>query len=58
MKVFLLAIIALLLYHSPDARNATSEILRGTADMVEPNTFKSDNPAYFRIPNPFHNLGD
>jgi hypothetical protein len=60
MKIFLLAVIAVLLYYSPDARNATGNILRKTADIVD--TYSSnpadrphnDNPEYFKVPNPFH----
>ena len=54
MKVFLLAVIAVLLYNSPGARNATGNILRKTADIVDTHTQTNDNPEYFQIPNPFH----
>ena len=57
MKIFLLAVIAVLLYYSPDARNATGNILRQTADIVDTQSQTSDNPEYFQVPNPFHNLG-
>ena len=35
MKLILLGVIAFLLYTSPQARNASSEILRSTADFLE-----------------------
>jgi len=54
MKIILLAIIAFLLYQSPDARNATADFLRGTADVVDTKPTQPDNPEYFQIPNPFH----
>ena len=54
MKVFLLAVIAVLLYNSPGARNATGRILRQTADIVDTQPQTNDNPEYFQIPNPFH----
>ena len=57
MKVFLLAVIAVLLYNSPGARNATGEILRKTADIVDtheatPTKSQPDNYT-FTVPNPF-----
>ena len=54
MKVFLLAVIALLLYQSPDARNATGNILRQLGDIVDTYEDKNENPEYFKVPNPFH----
>ncbi len=54
MKVFLLAVIAVLLYNSPGARDATGNILRKTADIVDTHPQSNDNPEYFQIPNPFH----
>ena len=54
MKIFLLAVIAVLLYHSPGARNATGNILRKTADIVDTHSQTNDNPEYFKVPNPFH----
>ena len=57
MKIFLLAVIAVLLYHSPGARNATGNILRKTADIVDTQSQTSDNPEYFQVPNQLHNLG-
>ena len=54
MKVFLLAVIAVLLYNSPGARNATGDILRKTAEIVDTHPQTNDNPEYFQIPNPFH----
>ena len=53
MKIFLLAVIAVLLYHSPGARNATGKLLRQTADIVDTHPQTNDNPEYFQIPNPF-----
>ena len=53
MKIILLAIIAFLLYQSPDARNGAADFLRGTADVVDTKPTPSDNPEYFQIPNPF-----
>ena len=35
MKYILAGVIAFLLYNSPDARNATSEILRQRADLLQ-----------------------
>ena len=35
MKYILCGVIAFLLYDSPDARNATSEILRQGADLLQ-----------------------
>jgi len=52
MKVLLFAIIAVLLYNSPDARNATSDILRKTANVIESSEVQPDNYT-FTIPNPF-----
>ena len=54
MKVVLLAVIAILLYNSPEARNATGNILRKTADIVDTQIQTNDNPEYFQVPNPFH----
>ena len=54
MKIILLAIIAFLLYQSPDARNGAADFLRGTADVVDTKPTPSYNPEYFQIPNPFH----
>ena len=54
MKIILLAIIAFLLYQSPDARNGAADFLRGTADVVDTKPTQPDNPEYFQIPNPFH----
>ena len=56
MKVFLLAVIALLLYNSPDARNATGDILRKTADIVDTNnnTTTITDTKYFKVPNPLY----
>ena len=53
MKVFLLAVIAVLLYNSPGARNATGNILRKTADIVDTHTQTNDIREYFQVPNPF-----
>ena len=59
MKVFLLAVIALLLYNSPDARNATGSILRKTANIIETDTptptNKQPDNYTFTVPNPFSN---
>ena len=35
MKIVLIALIAILIYYSPDARKVTSNILRKTADVVD-----------------------
>ena len=57
MKLILLGVIAFLLYTSPQARNASSEILRSTADFLETKEQTPDrlqDPEYFKVPNPFH----
>ena len=57
MKLFLLAVIAVLLYNSPGARNATGDILRKTANIIDTDTTtptKSQQDNYtFTVPNPF-----
>ena len=57
MKLFLLAVIAVLLYNSPGARNATGDILRKTANIIDTDTTttnKSQPDNYtFTVPNPF-----
>ena len=57
MKVFLLAVIAVLLYNSPGARNATGDILRKTANIIDTDTTTSTNNQpdnyTFTVPNPF-----
>jgi len=57
MKLILLGVIAFLLYTSPQARNASSEILRSTADFLETKEQTPErlsDPEYFKVPNPFH----
>ena len=57
MKLILLGVIAFLLYTSPQARNASSEKLRSTADFLETKEQTPDrlqDPEYFKVPNPFH----
>ena len=56
MKVFLLIVIGVLLYNSPDARNATGDILRKTADLVDTHNDSPQTSEHleFKIPNPFH----
>ena len=57
MKLILLGVIAFLLYTSPQARNASSEILRSTADFLETKEQtpqRLQDPEYFKVPNPFH----
>ena len=57
MKVFLLAVIAVLLYNSPDARNATGDILRKTANIIDTHettpTESQPDKYTFTVPNPF-----
>ena len=53
LKLFLLGVIAFLLYQSPNARNATADLLRTTADVVDTHPHEG-NPKNFIIPNPFH----
>ena len=43
MKYILAGVIAFLLYNSPDARNATSEILRQGADLLQPEQINPRN---------------
>ena len=57
MKLFLLAVIAVLLYNSPGARNAIVDILRKTANIIDtdtttPTESQPDNYT-FTVPNPF-----
>ncbi len=57
MKFILLGVIAFLLYTSPQARNASSEILRSTANFLETKEQTPEllhEPEYFKVPNPFH----
>ena len=54
LKLFLFGVIAFLLYQSPDARNATADLLRTTADVVDTHPQSNSNPKNFVIPNPFH----
>ena len=53
MKIILLGIIALFLWSSPQARQVTTDILRGTATWIEPNKGE-ESPKNFVIPNPFY----
>ena len=57
MKLFLLAVIAVLLYNSPGARNATGDILRKTANIIDTDTTtpanKQPDNYTFTVPNPF-----
>ena len=59
MKLFLLAVIAVLLYNSPDARNAGSELLQRTANLLRTDEISNNNhpPSEYTItiPNPFAN---
>ena len=56
MKLFLFGILAVLLYNSPDARNAFGGVLRKTADIVDAHDERPQSAAHFNIevPNPFH----
>ena len=53
MKLFLLAVIAVLLYNSPGARNATGDILRKTANIIDTDTTTQPDNYTFTVPNPF-----
>jgi hypothetical protein len=54
MKIFLIAVIAFLLYNSPPARDSSADVLRNVADFVDTKPQNTDNPKHFQIPNPFH----
>ncbi len=54
MKTFLLIVIVFLLYTSPQARDATANVLRTTANFLDTKPQESSNPEHFQIPNPFH----
>ena len=52
MKIILLAIIAFLLYQSPDERNGAADFLRGTADVVDTKpTERTGVPLFFYVNN-------
>ena len=55
MKLFLLAVIAVLLYNSPDARNAGSELLQRTANLLRTDEINTPSEYTITIPNPFAN---
>ena len=56
MKGWVLAIGVAVLWSYPEARVATANFLRSTADLLAPQgrVERSNNPKNFSIPNPFH----
>jgi hypothetical protein len=57
MKIFLFAVIAVLLIQSPEARNASGSVLRNTANILDKrdNTFSQSKKNFnIQISNPFH----
>ncbi len=55
-----LAIFAVVLWASPDARHITATLLRGSADFLSPQgriDRKDSNPKNFTIKNPFYQEG-
>ena len=54
MKIVLLGILAAVLWNSPEARVTTAQLLRVTADWIEPTQATQENPKNFVIPNPFY----
>ncbi len=53
MKGVLFAIIVLVLWSSPQARQITADVLRGTANWIESRDGEK-SPKNFVIPNPFY----
>ena len=53
MKGILLGIIVVVLWSSPQARQVTADVLRDTADWIEPKK-REESPKNFVIPNPFY----
>jgi len=56
MKILLLAVIAVLLIQSPEARNASGSVLRNTANVLDKRDDQLQSKKNFsiQIPNPFH----
>ena len=54
IRTLLLGLIILFLWSSPELRSASANLLRSTADWIEPTDSAENNPKYFKIPNPFH----
>ncbi len=56
MKILLLAVIAVLLIQSPEARNASGSVLRNTANVLDKRDDQIQSKENFsiQIPNPFH----
>ena len=46
MKYILCGVIAFLLYNSPDARNATGDILRRGADLLQTEQQETKSPSW------------
>ena len=58
---WLIAIFAVVLWASPDARHITATLLRGSADFLSPQgrvDSKDSNPKNFTIRNPFYQEGE
>ena len=53
MKGVLLGIVVLVLWSSPQARQVTANVLRDTANWIEPKKGE-ESPKNFVIPNPFY----
>ena len=53
MKGVLLGIVVLVLWQSPQARVTTANVLRSTANWIEPKKGE-ESPKNFVIPNPFY----
>jgi hypothetical protein len=56
MKIFLFAVIAVLLIQSPEARNASGSVLRNTANVLDKRDDQLQSKKNFniQISNPFH----
>ncbi len=56
MKILLLAVIAVLLIQSPEARNASGSVLRNTANVLDKRDDQLQSKKNFniQISNPFH----
>ena len=53
MQGVLLGIVVLVLWSSPQARQVTADVLRGTANAIQPKKGE-ETPKNFVIPNPFY----
>ena len=54
IRCLLLIVVVYVGWSSPEARMATANFLRMSADLITPKEEAQENPKNFQIPNPFY----